>query len=101
MKKIVYRKKDDFLRDLCYIISKMSYDTLEKQIRALPLEAQEEIAHYVGYLFSLYNSVNQKNAISEKINTFMKNNPTAFNEFSDIQNTGLESIRELTKNDTW
>ena len=63
----------------------MSYETLEKQIRALPLEAQEEIAHYVGYLFSLYNSVNQKNAISEKINTFMKNNPTAFNEFSDIQ----------------
>ena len=79
----------------------MSYDTLEKQIQALPLEAQLEVAHYVGYLFSLYNSVNQKNIISEKINTFMKNNPTAFNEFSNTQEASLESIRELTKNDTW
>ena len=84
-----------------YIIDKMSYDTLEKQIQALPLEAQQEVAHYVGYLCALYNSVNQKNAISEQINTFMKNNPTAFNEFSNVQEAGLESIRELTKNDTW
>ena len=79
----------------------MSYDTLEKQIQALPLEAQKEVAHYVGYLVSLYSSVNQKNTISDRINNFMKKNPTAFNEFSGIQEAGLESIRELTKNDTW
>ena len=86
---------------MCYIINKMSYDTLEKQIQALPLEAQQEVAHYVEYLFALYNSVNQKNEISKRINTFMKKHPTAFNDFSNTQDAGLESIRELTKNDTW
>ena len=79
----------------------MSYDALEKQIRALPDEAQQEIAHYVGYLFSLYNSTSEKKTVSEKINTFLQKNPTAFDEFKDFENAGLESIRELTKNDTW
>ena len=79
----------------------MSYDVLEKQIRALPDEAQLEIAHYVGYLFSLYNSNSEKKVISDKINSFLQKNPTAFDEFKNVENAGLESIRELTKNDTW
>lgn len=79
----------------------MSYDALEKQIRALPDEAQQEVAHYVGYLFSLYNSASEKKTVAEKINNFLQKNPSAFDEFKEVENVGLESIRELTKNDTW
>ncbi len=80
----------------------MPYEVLEKQINALPIEAQQEVAHYVAFLFSIYNSKkNKKNGISEKINSFLKANPNAFDEFEPIRNAGLESIRELTKNDTW
>lgn len=43
----------------------------------------------------------KQQSVSERINAFMKANPDAFNEFESVQNAGLESIRELTKNDSW
>lgn len=82
-------------------VSNISYEVLEQQIRALPDEAQLAIAHYVSYLYSIYNSISEKKETAEKINTFLKKNPSAFAEFNYVENVGLESIRELTKNDTW
>ncbi|MBP5603053.1 MAG: DUF2281 domain-containing protein [Treponema sp.] len=79
----------------------MSYEALEKQIRALPETAQQEVAHYVGYLLSLYNAKAKTDSITERINKFMLENPTAFDEFSPVQEAGIEAIRELTKNDEW
>ena len=79
----------------------MSYEILEKQIRALPEEALKELSHYVGYLFSIYNSSDKRDSISSKINEFMNENPCAFDEFEPVRNTGLEAIRELTKNDSF
>ncbi|MBP3771288.1 MAG: DUF2281 domain-containing protein [Treponema sp.] len=79
----------------------MPFAVLEKQINALPYEAQQEVAHYVDYLYSIYNAKKKQQSVSERINAFMKANPDAFNEFESVQNAGLESIRELTKNDSW
>ena len=79
----------------------MTYSALEKQINALPLEAQQEVAHYVGYLFSLYNKKKTESSISEQINAFMAKTPDAFEEFEPVRNVGIESTRELTKNDSW
>ncbi len=79
----------------------MLFSVLEKQINALPYEAQQEIVHYVDYLYSIYNVKKRNSSISERINAFMKENPDAFNEFETVRNAGIEAIRELTKNDSW
>lgn len=79
----------------------MTYDVLEKQIKALPEVAQKEVEHYVGYLFSIYNEKQQNQSVTERINSFLTANPSAFEEFAPLRDVGLESIRELTKNDTW
>ena len=79
----------------------MPYDVLERQIKALPESAQLEVAHYVGYLFSIYNEKREASSVSERINAFMKENPDAFDEFVPVRECGLEAIRELTKNDEW
>ena len=80
----------------------MAYKLLEKQIDALPIEAQQEVAHYVGYLYSLYNvRKSRKISVADKINAFMKENPNAFDEFAPVRDAGLQAIRELTKNDSW
>lgn len=79
----------------------MPFEILEKQIRALPETAQLEVAHYVGYLYALYNKKPDTNSITERVNAFLKENPGAFDEFAPVRECGLESIRELTKNDTW
>lgn len=77
----------------------MSYELLEKQIRALPERAQQEVAHYVGYLSALYG--NSDGMISERIDAFMRENPNVFDDFAPVRETGIEAIRELTKNDSW
>ena len=78
----------------------MAYKLLEKQIDALPIEAQQEVAHYVGYLYSLYNARKwQQFSVADRINAFMKENPNAFDEFVPVRDAGLQAIRELTKND--
>ena len=79
----------------------MPFEILEKQIRALPEMAQLEVAHYVGYLFSLYNKKPDTDSVTERVNAFLRENPDAFDEFAPVRECGLESIRELTKNDTW
>lgn len=79
----------------------MSYEVLERQIKALPETAQQEVAHYVGYLFSIYNKKQASSDVKERINSFLKENPNAFDELAPVRNCGLESIRELTKNDEW
>ena len=78
----------------------MSYEVLEKQIKALPAKAFEEVAHYVSYLTALYENT-QDDSVSQKVDDFLKKNPNVFDEFSGMKNAGLENIRELTKNDTW
>ena len=78
----------------------MAYKFLEEQIDALPIEAQQEVAHYVGYLHSLYNArKRQKLSVADRVNAFMKENPNAFDEFAPVRDAGLQAIRELTKND--
>ena len=79
----------------------MPFAVLEKQISALPLEAQREVVHYVGYLYSIYSAKKGNPSISERINSFLKENPDAFSEFEPVSNAGIEAIRELTKNDSW
>ncbi len=79
----------------------MPFAVLEKQISALPLEAQREVVHYVAYLYSIYNAKKRNPSISERINSFFKENPDAFSEFEPVSNAGIEAIRELTKNDSW
>lgn len=79
----------------------MPYAVLEKQINALPLEAQKEVAHYVEYLYLIYVTKKRNSSVSERINSFMKENPNAFDEFEPVRNVGLEAVRELTKNDSW
>ena len=76
----------------------MPYEVLERQIRALPETAQQE---YVGYLFSIYNKKQSTSSVKDRINAFLKDNPNAFEEFAPVTNSGLEAIRELTKNDEW
>jgi len=47
-----------------------------------------------------YLSEQKKKAVFEKLNTFHKNyKPDEFDR--KIEAAGIESIRELTKNDTW
>ncbi len=79
----------------------MPYEVLEKQIRALPEAAQQEVAHYVAYLFSIYMEKPKNEGVTKRVNAFLKENPTAFDEFEPVRKAGLEAIRELTKNDTW
>ncbi len=80
----------------------MSYEILERQIRSLPDEAMQELSHYVTYLTFVYNSKKDNStSISEQISEFMQKNPNAFDEFSTVQDAGLESIRKLTKDDAW
>ena len=79
----------------------MPFAVLEKQIRALPEAAQLEVAHYVGYLYSLYSEKQKNESISERVNAFLKENPNAFDEFAPLRECGIEAIRELTKNDAW
>ena len=79
----------------------MPYEVWEKQFKALPEAAQLEVAHYVGYLFAIYNAGQKSASVKERINSFMSGNPNAFDEFAPAQDAGLEAIRELTKNDEW
>ena len=60
----------------------MPYEVLERQIRALPETAQLEVAHYVGYLYSLYNAKPKNECVTEKVNAFLKANPAVFDEFA-------------------
>lgn len=79
----------------------MPYEILEKQIKALPAQAFEEVAHYVEYISAVYKVKQSDDSIKNKINSFMQENPSAFDEFEPVQECGIEAIRELTKNDTW
>ena len=79
----------------------MTYEILERQIKALPENEKQEVAHYVSYLFTIYNGKTNTPSVTERINTFMKENPNAFDEFTPVRNCGIEAIRELTKNDEW
>lgn len=79
----------------------MPYDVLEKTINSLPQEAVMELTHYVEYLASIYNKKKEDKTITSKINDFLKKNPDSFEEFKGIEKASLNSIRELTKNDTW
>ncbi len=79
----------------------MSYEVLEKQIKALPDDAFTELSHYVEYLTMRYGWQKKEISITNKINDFFKQNPDSFNEFKNIEKSNLSSLRELTKNDTW
>jgi metal-responsive CopG/Arc/MetJ family transcriptional regulator len=67
----------------------------------------EETARYMGiprsklYLNALleYLEKNNRKKITEKLNEVYTDD--YYKEFKLIENAGLESIRELTKNDTW
>jgi uncharacterized FlgJ-related protein len=69
--------------------------------------AAEETAHYMGiprsklYLNALveYLEKNNRKKITEKLNEVY--NDDYYKEFEPIERAGLESIREITKNDTW
>ena len=75
--------------------------------------AAENTAQYLGisrsalYLNALidYLKKNNRTNITEKLNDVYSNddycNQDYLNEFEPISNAALESIRELTKNDTW
>jgi uncharacterized FlgJ-related protein len=67
----------------------------------------EETARYMGiprsklYLDALleYLEKNNRQKITEKLNEVY--NDDYYKEFEPIEYAGLESIREITKNDTW
>jgi metal-responsive CopG/Arc/MetJ family transcriptional regulator len=67
----------------------------------------EETAHHLGisrsalYLCALteYLKRNNRKNITQKLNEVY--NDDYYTEFEPISNAALESIRELTKNDTW
>jgi hypothetical protein len=67
----------------------------------------EATAHYMGiprsrlYLNALleYLEKNNRKKITEKLNEVYTDD--YYKEFEAIENAGLESIREITKNDTW
>jgi len=69
--------------------------------------AAEETARYMGisrsalYLNALteYLKKNNRANITQKLNEVYTDD--YYQEFEPISNAGLESIRELTKNDTW
>ena len=68
----------------------------------------EETAHLMGisrsalYVNAIveYIKKNNRKYITQKLNEVYDNN-YCYEEFESISNAGLESIRELTKNDTW
>ena len=68
----------------------------------------EETAHFMGisrsalYLNAIveYIKKNNRKYITQKLNE-VYDNDDYYKEFEPISNAGLESIRELTKNDTW
>lgn len=72
----------------------MPYEILEKQIRSLPENAVLEVMHYVGYLASLYSQQNESESITDKINNFLAENPTAFDEFVPMQNASLSASKK-------
>jgi hypothetical protein len=67
----------------------------------------EKTAHYMGiprsklYLNALleYLEKNNRKKITEKLNEVYDDD--YYKEFKQIEYAGLESIREITKNDTW
>jgi hypothetical protein len=67
----------------------------------------EDTARYMGiprsklYLNALleYLEKNSRKKITEKLNEVY--NDDYYKEFEAIENAGLESIREITKNDAW
>ena len=79
----------------------MSFEVLQKQIQALPEAALNELFHYVEYLSFVYSNKKETNAVTSKIDDFLKKNPDAFEEFRENEKASIKSIRELTKNDTW
>ena len=70
--------------------------------------AAENTAQYLGisrsalYVNALtdYLKKNNRENITQKLNE-VYGNDDYYKEFEPISNAGLESIRELTKNDTW
>ena len=79
----------------------MPYDVLEKTINSLPEAAIIELTHYVKYLASVYSKKENDQTVTNRINNFLKNNPDAFDEFKTMEKASLNSVRELTKNDSW
>ena len=69
--------------------------------------AAEKTAHYMGIprsrLFVMamedYLAKHNKKMITQKLNEVY--NDDYYKEFEPISNAALESMRELTKNDTW
>jgi len=64
----------------------MPYDILEKKINTLPERGIEELSHYVDYLCYIYN---QKKDLSEA------------DGLKKMRETGLATVWEKLKNDTW
>lgn len=69
----------------------------------LDATAQQEVYDFVMFLVAKQGEKKKsvQASVSARINAFLTENPTAFDEFVPVQETGLESIRELTKNDAW
>ncbi|MDR0463559.1 MAG: ChpI protein [Treponema sp.] len=69
--------------------------------------AAEQTAQYMGIsrsalyvnAISEYLKTNNRKYITQKLNDVY--NDDYYNEFEPVSNAALESIRELTKNDTW
>ena len=70
-------------------------------------EAAEQTAHYMGISRSRlfvnamedYITRHNRETITKKLNEVY--NDDYYKEFEPLSNAALESIRELTKNDTW
>lgn len=76
----------------------MTYEMLKEQIKTLPSDAMYRLEVYVAQLCDEY--IRRKN-VTEKINTFLDNNPNAFKEFKGENTAAMLHTMELTKNDAW
>lgn len=92
----------------------MSFDILEKELKTLPEKYQQEIIQstleqielmkYKVHFFDKEYKIavfEKKISLTDKINSFLKENPNSFEEFKPNLEANAKRVGEFLKNDEW
>lgn len=78
----------------------MPYEVLVEKIKTLPEQYLNEVSDFVEYITLKANHEQKKNGnVTERINKLC--NSIKDENWKPVMNSGIESARELLKNDTW
>lgn len=67
----------------------MSYETVVEQVKTIPEEYLAEVSDYLNYVqykIKFAKAKQSDDSIKSKINSFMEQNPNAFDEFEPVKN---------------